>query len=219
MRSPKLPAANDSRRAYVPHVFRTPLFSPQAYLFLRLPVAQPNGSTAAADLRLASGAALVDALLAAPVAMLVLLYGARRINRFERQIFLTTVALQVQYYIVSMQSVIYRFNMLHSRPIDINMLLICSLVCRVLSIGESTGSSARSSSPPSRCRYNKTDMCMCVCVSIYIYIYIYIHMYVYDVYIYMCVSFLYIYIYIYIHMYLIYLCVYVHMYVSVYICI
>lgn len=68
----------------------------EAYLFLRLPGTHPPNSAAATDLRLASAAAVVDALLAAPAAMLVLLYGARRINRFERQIFLTTVALQVQ---------------------------------------------------------------------------------------------------------------------------
>mmetsp|Transcript_276 Transcript_276/g.920 ORF Transcript_276/g.920 Transcript_276/m.920 type:complete len:752 (-) Transcript_276:204-2459(-) len=45
-------------------------------------------------LRLTAGAGVVDALLFAPLVALMLLYGARRINRFERQIFLTTVALQ-----------------------------------------------------------------------------------------------------------------------------
>jgi hypothetical protein len=68
----------------------------EVYLFLRVPRTHPPGSPAATDLRLAAAAAVVDAMLAAPVAMLVLLYGTRRINRFERQIFLTTVALQVR---------------------------------------------------------------------------------------------------------------------------
>ena len=67
----------------------------ETYLFIRLPSTHLAASAASTDLRLAAAAALVDAVLAAPVAMLVLLYGARRINRFERQIFLTTVALQV----------------------------------------------------------------------------------------------------------------------------
>jgi len=66
----------------------------ETYLFIRLPSTHLAASAASTDLRLAAAAALVDAVLAAPVAMLVLLYGARRINRFERQIFLTTVALQ-----------------------------------------------------------------------------------------------------------------------------
>lgn len=63
----------------------------QIYLFARLaPEASPDGSDTDSDplslgaydlQRLSSGAAVVDALLLAPAAMLVLLYGARRINR------------------------------------------------------------------------------------------------------------------------------------------